>query len=131
MRGSSGADLSNPECAELIRGSGVDCKIFTPRNNSEEQPTVVLPSRLLWDKGVAEFVDAARMLQTKHPYTRFVLVGSPDCGNPTSVPEKQLQEWVDEGCISGGATGWTCRKYWRRAVLSSFRPITGPSQVSA
>jgi glycosyltransferase involved in cell wall biosynthesis len=56
----------------------------------------MLASRLLWDKGVAEFVEAARRLGSR---ARFVLVGMPDPGNPTAVPEAQLEAWKKEGVI--------------------------------
>ncbi len=84
---------------ELIRGSGVNCKIFAPRQENTATPTVTLISRLLWDKGVGEFVESARELKKRFPDARFVLVGKPDRGNPSAIPEAQLQEWVDEGCV--------------------------------
>lgn len=78
----------------LIAGAGVDVEAFSLRPEPEGEPVVMLASRLLWDKGVGEFVEAARRLKGR---ARFVLVGSPDAGNPASVPETTLREWVREG----------------------------------
>lgn len=57
---------------------------------------IMLASRLLWDKGVGEFVEAARMLACR---ARFVLVGAPDPHNPASVTEDDLRVWREEGAI--------------------------------
>lgn len=87
------------ENTDIIRGSGVDCSQFAQIDEYCTAPTVVLAARLLWDKGVGEFIESARQLKEDYPDARFVLVGKPDKGNPSSVPEKKLREWVDEGCI--------------------------------
>ena len=88
---------------DLIPGSGVDCTRFTPRANADgprrPQPCVLLAARLLWDKGVAEYVEAARLLRGAGRRIRFLLAGMPDRGNPAAVPEATLQQWVEEGVI--------------------------------
>ena len=86
----------------LIKGSGVDLNQF---HYSEEKNTspikVVLPSRMLWDKGVAEFVEAAKALHKKYEdKTEFILAGGVDLGNKAGIPEAQLLAWNDEGYIS-------------------------------
>jgi glycosyltransferase involved in cell wall biosynthesis len=82
----------------LIAGAGVDTDNFTPRvRNNSERLTVMMASRLLWDKGVGEFVEAARHLQ--HTDIRFVLVGMIDLGNPAGVPESQVRAWAAEGVV--------------------------------
>ncbi|HTT08612.1 MAG TPA: glycosyltransferase family 4 protein [Gammaproteobacteria bacterium] len=83
----------------LIRGSGVDVKLFTPQPESEGDPVVMLASRLLWDKGVAEFVEAARRLQTSGQRARFVLVGDTDPENPASIRPARLDGWRREGIV--------------------------------
>ncbi len=86
----------------LIRGSGVDCSRFTPR---QEAPVrggalrVALAARMLWDKGVAEFVAAARLLKDEKRSVHFLLVGAPDNGNPAAVPERRLLDWQAEGIV--------------------------------
>jgi glycosyltransferase involved in cell wall biosynthesis len=88
----------------VIRGAGVDTSIFAPTPEAAGSPLVILPARLLYDKGVREFVDAARLLRTRHPSVRFALVGDGDSGNPSSVPDEHVRRWVREGIIE--AFGW-------------------------
>lgn len=83
----------------LIPGSGVDLARFVPRAEPPEPVVVILASRMLWDKGVGELVAAARLLRGQGSRARFVLVGKPDPGNPTSVSEEQLLDWQREGAI--------------------------------
>ncbi|AUB84527.1 glycosyltransferase family 4 protein [Candidatus Thiodictyon syntrophicum] len=83
----------------LIPGSGVDLTRFVPRPEPPGPPVVVLASRMLWDKGIGEFVAAARLLRERGSPARLVLVGKPDPGNPASVAEDQLRDWAREGCI--------------------------------
>lgn len=86
----------------LIRGSGVNCDRFQPRSPDQPEPrafTVLLPARLLWDKGVGEYVAAARLLRGEGRTIRFLLAGQPDVGNPASVTEPQVREWVNEGSV--------------------------------
>ena len=85
--------------AVLIRGSGVDCSRFKPTKQPEGDLIVMLASRMLWDKGVGEFVDAARIIRKNHPDVRFVLVGSPDKGNRLTVPLVKLNEWSQDSTV--------------------------------
>lgn len=91
--------LINVERAVLIRGSGVDCAKFESKQQPQGAPVVILASRMLWDKGVGEFIDAARMLHRKVPDARFVLVGSIDPGNRSSICKTHLEGWVQEGIV--------------------------------
>ena len=91
--------LVDPKRVTLIRGSGVDIQHFFPRPEPSGKPLVVLPARLLWDKGVGEFVEAARSLRAEGVHARFALVGDSDNDNPASVPASQLQTWENEGVI--------------------------------
>jgi glycosyltransferase involved in cell wall biosynthesis len=59
----------------------------------------VLATRLLWDKGVGEFVEAARQLKQSGANARFILVGKPDPNNPASVTEVVLRAWQKEGIV--------------------------------
>lgn len=85
----------------LIKGSGVSLEEFSYR---EELPAdkiqVLLPARMLWDKGVGEFVEAARSLYPKYnEIAEFVLAGSVDMGNKAGISQEQLNKWDAEGCI--------------------------------
>jgi glycosyltransferase involved in cell wall biosynthesis len=84
----------------LIRGAGVDTEVFTPVLESPPEPvTVLLSARMLWAKGVGEFVEAARLLTQAGVKARFVLVGDPDPGNPASVPVTVLRAWHGENGV--------------------------------
>ena len=89
--------LVSPAGAKLIRGSGVDAATFA---FSEEPPgtiTFMLAGRMLWNKGVGEFVQAARIVQDRGVKARFVLVGDTDGENPAAIQRSQLSEWQREG----------------------------------
>jgi len=83
----------------LIRGTGVDLDTFAPRPAREDPPVAMFPARLLGDKGVNEFVAAARLLKARGVRARFVLVGRRDPLNPTDVGEAALQAWLREGAV--------------------------------
>jgi len=83
----------------LIRGSGVDTDIFVAKSEKLGLPVVVLASRMLWDKGIKEFVEAARCINDGPKLARFVLVGIPDPENPSSIPESYLRDLHTEGVI--------------------------------
>jgi glycosyltransferase involved in cell wall biosynthesis len=83
----------------LVRGSGVDLLEFTYVPEPAGRPTVVLASRLLWDKGVGEFVEAAKHLQRKGIKARYVLIGESDAANPSAISKQQLQEWREEDVV--------------------------------
>lgn len=92
----AGVDRSN---IRLILGAGVDLQQYSATKLPQGVPVVMLASRLLWDKGIGEFVAAASLLCSKGVQARFVLVGDPDPENPSSVPREQLQAWNDSGEI--------------------------------
>jgi glycosyltransferase involved in cell wall biosynthesis len=83
-----------PECrVRLIRGAGVDTTSFFPRPKPSDLVCVVLAARMLWAKGVGEFIEAARLLTEAGVRARFVLVGEPDANSPASVPMATLRAW--------------------------------------
>ncbi|MBN2386537.1 MAG: glycosyltransferase family 4 protein [Anaerolineales bacterium] len=83
----------------LIQGSGVDVSAFRARPLPGGVPLVVLAARMLWDKGVGEFVAAARALKAQGLEARFALVGDTYDGNPAAVPSVRLQAWAEEGVV--------------------------------
>jgi glycosyltransferase involved in cell wall biosynthesis len=87
------------EQVSLIRGSGVELDRFAPSPLPDGRPVALLASRLLWDKGVGEFVEASRRLRARGSRARFVLVGAPDPQNPACVPEDRIRQWVRDGAI--------------------------------
>jgi len=89
----------NPDQVTLIRGSGVDTETFRPHPEAEGPPVVMLVARILRDKGVEEFVEAARQLCKDGIQARFVLVGGIDRENPSAVTKKMLEQWQKGGFI--------------------------------
>lgn len=85
--------------AVLIRGSGVDLSEYPVRPEPMGTPVVVFASRLLKDKGIREFVEAARLLRSRNVRVRFRVIGSPDPHNPASVTEQDIIAWRDEGMV--------------------------------
>ncbi len=85
----------------LIRGSGVNLNDFyycTP--SKDEKLKIILPARMLWDKGVGEFVSSARILYPKYKdRVEFILVGIVDMENKAGIDESQLLKWNDEGIV--------------------------------
>jgi len=83
-----------PEQPRLIRGSGVELEDYPFLPEPKEGPQVVtMAARLLADKGVREFVDAARIIAGRGLAAEFRLIGNPDPGNPASITESQLDDW--------------------------------------
>lgn len=116
------AQIIAPEKIRLIRGAGVDVVAFAALPEPEGQMLVVLPGRMLWDKGVGEFVEAARLLRQRGLDARFALVGDRDDHNPSCVPAQTLEEWEAEGVV----------EYWGRradmpAVLAQAHIVCLPS----
>lgn len=86
--------------SQVIPGSGVDTNKFYPAPPPPAPPyRVVLPARMLWDKGIGEFVEAARMIKQERSDVEFELVGGLDPGNRMAIPEQTIQEWVKEGVV--------------------------------
>ena len=82
----------------LIAGSGVDLNQFSPQEESEDlNPLVVLPARVLLDKGVVEFVAAAKLVRERIHDARFVIVGALDPDNSAAISEQVLQTMLGLG----------------------------------
>jgi glycosyltransferase involved in cell wall biosynthesis len=87
------------EDAVLIRGSGVDPSRFPPRGATHGLPVVILVARLLWDKGIGEFVGAARALRQRGLQARFAIVGDVDPDNRACIDTATLDTWRSEGAV--------------------------------
>jgi len=106
----------------LIRGAGVDVRVFHPTASPAGPVVIVLASRMLRDKGVGEFVEAARRLAGSGGDARFVLVGDPDPANPASVPESTLRSWHGQHGVE-----WWGRRDDMPAVLQAAHIACLPS----
>jgi glycosyltransferase involved in cell wall biosynthesis len=116
--------IVRPDQARVLPGSGVDLERFAPAPPAEGPPTFLLVARLLRDKGVIEFVEAARMLRPLLPDARFQLLGPIDEENRTGIDRAQLDDWVSGGAIDYLGTTDDVRPFIAAAtavVLPSYR----------
>jgi len=112
-----------PERIRIIRGSGVDIEAFHPNDAPPGTPVAVCVARMLWDKGIGELVEAARILKARNVDIRIRLVGPGD-DNPAAIPAATLQEWSREGIVEvAGPSRDIAGEYARAhiAVLPSYR----------
>jgi glycosyltransferase involved in cell wall biosynthesis len=93
--------IARPDQARLVAGSGIDLARFAPAPPPRPDGAFrfLLIARLLGDKGVVEFVDAARTVKRRHPHARFQLLGGPGGDNPSAVPESELARWAAESMV--------------------------------
>jgi glycosyltransferase involved in cell wall biosynthesis len=89
----------DPKKVWLLRGSGVDLSAFTQPDEVDGVPVVCFAARLIRDKGVYDFVSAARLLRERGINARFWLAGETDTKNPTGLTESEFQELRNEGLI--------------------------------
>lgn len=119
---------------ELIRGSGVDLERFAALPEPDGPVVAVMVARLLADKGVREFVDAARMASARSNGLRWALAGSVDSGNPASITPQELERWREEGVVEylgeqADVAGLYARSHI--AVLPSYREGLPKSLIEA
>ncbi|HEX8839470.1 MAG TPA: glycosyltransferase family 4 protein [Sphingomicrobium sp.] len=110
--------------AHVLPGSGIDLDRFTPTPAPDGPPIFLFVGRMLRDKGVVEFVEAARSLRSVLPGSRFQLLGPIDDGNRTAVSSAELQQWAGEGTVEYLGTTDDVRSYIAEAtavVLPSYR----------
>jgi len=103
----------------LIRGSGVDMAVFKPTPEADGKPIVLFAGRLMWKKGIGDFVAAARQL---HDQARFVVVGYAESSSPDAVPLTRIQTWADEGVIE-----WWGKRDDMPAVFAQSHIVCLPS----
>lgn len=118
--------LVRTEQAKLLPGSGIDLDRFpaTPFPIGAEFKKFLMISRLLRDKGVVEYVDAARLVRQKYPTARFQLLGAIGSENRTSIGVSEVEAWAAEGVIDYLGTTKDVRPFIESAsciVLPSYR----------
>ena len=106
----------------VIRGAGVNVSHFHPTPEPGGDAVVVLPARMLWDKGVGEFIEAARLLRQNGLRARCVLVGGIDKESPSCISEGQLRSWAEEGVVE-----WWGHREDMADVYASSRIVVLPS----
>lgn len=97
--------LVSNDKAVLLHGEGVNLYHFSPRkttvvtDKNSDSLRFLLISRMLWDKGVGEFVEAARIIKKRYPKVIFQLLGSCDVDNPSVINKEQISYWESQGLI--------------------------------
>ena len=93
--------LLKKEVCDRLPGSGVNIEKFRPMDKTpSENIKFLLIARMLWDKGIGEYVEAARVLKTKYNNLEFQLLGHLNFDNPTAISKDQMDEWVREGVVN-------------------------------
>ncbi len=118
--------LVPPAIIRVIRGSGVDTQRFRPVEavaaDGAEPLRVLLAARLVWEKGIREFVDAAAILRAQGRRVEFLLAGMPDPGNPRSVRREEVEAWQRDGLVR-----WLGHVEDMPALLSGVHVMALPS----
>jgi len=115
--------IIKPEKAFLLGPIGVDLEAFSPAPPVTDSITFILAARLLREKGILEFVEAARRIKAKYPNVRFVLLGGLDT-HPGTISREKVEGWVKEGLIEWLGHVPDVRPYIAQAsvfVLPSYR----------
>ena len=117
-----------------IQGSGVDLIRFHPGKGPPEPPVIVLVARMLIDKGVTEFIEAAKIIKNLGINARMILVGKPDSGNPASIPIDKLIKWSKDNIIEWWEWSDAIEEIYKKAhivCLPSYREGLPKSLIEA
>lgn len=119
-------NIVRPEQARLLPGSGIDLAHFmpAPMPADPDAPTFLFIGRLLGDKGVREYVEAARRIRAQHSGWRFQLLGDIDPGNRSGISADELRQWISDGMIEHLGHAEDIRPHIARSsvvVLPSYR----------
>jgi glycosyltransferase involved in cell wall biosynthesis len=127
--------------AFLTPGPGVDTDHFSPvfcqsqdKGQASDRVVFLLLARILWDKGIGEFVEAARVVRQNHPNAEFWLVGPLDTENRAAISADVIRGWTEEGLIRYFGPTRDAREYYCQcdvAVLPSYREGTASSLIEA
>lgn len=96
------SNLVDIKKSDILPGSGVNTKKFKPQEKTKNLDKIVflLIARMLWDKGIAKYVESARILTKKYPNVEFQLLGFLDVENKSAISKEQMDTWVNKGLIN-------------------------------
>ncbi len=131
-----GSRLVREDQTVVMPTTGVDLTAFTsePPRPADAEIRFLLVARMLWDKGVGEFVDAARQTRRTHPEARFQLLGFLDVPNPAAIDRSVVEGWVAEGVVEYLGVTDDVRSHLAAAdciVLPSYREGLSRSLIEA
>ncbi len=114
---------------DVLPGSGIDTNKFVPVQYKNEDGIFkfLLIARMLWDKGVGEYVEAIKILKSKYLNIEFQLLGSLDVANNTAISKEQMSEWVNQGFVNYLGVTDNVKDFIKKAdciVLPSYREGT-------
>lgn len=119
--------IVNSAKVNLLPGEGVNIQHFAPEipMNKKETRTMkfLLSARLIWDKGIGIFVDAAKIIKRKYPHVEFELLGFLDVDNPSAISSEQVLSWHKKGYVTYLGKTEDVRPYIKEAdcfVLPSY-----------
>lgn len=119
--------IADPAQCISIKGCGINTGFFKPimpQNKPENKIIFSFIGRFLYDKGVKEFVEAAKIIRSKHPHTEFRLIGEIDPDNPATVLEDDLLQWVNEKVVEDRGPSSDVREEIRNSdciIFPSYR----------
>lgn len=115
-----------PDRVILILGSGVDIDHFQAIPESNSRPVrATLASRMIWDKGIGDMVEAARKLKAMAVPVTVILAGKPDSDNPAAIPEAQLRAWNDEGVVEWRGHVADMPQLWAESHIAALPSFYG------
>lgn len=119
-------NLVSPQKAKLLHGEGVDTDYYAPKFEiiHDNKVRFLLIARMLWDKGVGEYVQAAELVKKNHPDVIFQLLGACGVANPSVIEREQVAVWEAQGIIEYLGTTDDVRPYIAQStcvVLPSYR----------
>jgi glycosyltransferase involved in cell wall biosynthesis len=115
--------LVRAERSVVLGGIGLDLEEWRPAPLPAGPVTFILVARLLWDKGVGEYIEAARRVRLDYPKARFLLLGALD-ENPSAISAATVQQWLDDGILDVWPGHVPVRPWLEQAsvfVLPSYR----------
>lgn len=130
------ANLVEKHKCSILPGSGVDTVKFSPVKYERKDNVFrfLLIARMLWDKGIKEYVEAARIIKKDYSNVEFLLLGFLGVANKTAISKRQMQEWTDEKIVQYLGTSDNVKKEIVKAdcvVLPSYREGTPRSLLEA
>ena len=121
--------LVDKEKCDILPGEGIDVEKFKPIKIEKKDNIFrfLLIARMIWDKGIKEYVDAAKVIKNKYKNVEFLLLGPVDVKNPTAIPIDIIKNWEKEGVVKYLGTTENVKEKIARSnciVLPSYREGT-------